>query len=79
MNLTIKNVPEKVHRALKQEAAEKGRSLNAEAILALAWRAGEIERRRKMRASWGELEKFVASLPKMSSSMPLIRAGRPSH
>lgn len=79
MNLTIKNIPEKVYRALKQEAAEQRRSLNAEAILALSVKAEEIERRRQMRKSWGDLERFVASLPKMPSSVPLIREDRKRH
>ncbi|HEY7337435.1 MAG TPA: hypothetical protein VH639_21260 [Bryobacteraceae bacterium] len=76
MNLTIKNVPEEVYKALKREAAEQGRSLNAEAMLALSWKAEEIERHRKMRSSWGELERFVAGLPEAPSSVPLIRADR---
>jgi plasmid stability protein len=79
MNLTIKNVPDKVYRTLKKEASERGRSLNAEAILALTWRAEEVERRRQMRASWGDLERFVASLPKMSGSVALIREDRRRH
>ena len=34
-NLTIKNVPEKLHRRLKQSAAEHRRSMNSEAIACL--------------------------------------------
>ena len=79
MNLTIKNVPDWVYQALKEGAAEQGRSLNAEAILALTWQAEEIERHRKMRATRPELERFVASQRKMPSSVPLIRADRRSH
>jgi len=79
MNLTIKNIPDKVYRTLKKEAAEKGRSLNAQAILALTWNAEEAERRRKMRDSRPELERFVASLPNLPSRVPLIRADRRSH
>ena len=33
--LTIKNVPEKLHRRLKQSAAEHRRSMNSEAIACL--------------------------------------------
>ena len=79
MNLTIKKLPEKVHRALKREAAECGRSLNAEAILALARSAEEIERRRKMRETRPDLERFVAGLPKLGSSAALIREDRRRH
>jgi plasmid stability protein len=79
MNFTIKNVPEWVYKALKRGAAEQGRSLNAEAIMALTWQAEEIERHRKMRETRPELERFVASLPKLSSSVPLIREDRRRH
>ena len=33
--LTIKNVPEKLHKRLKESAAQHRRSINSEAILAL--------------------------------------------
>jgi plasmid stability protein len=76
MNLTIKNIPETIYKSLKQEAALRGRSLNSEAILALAAKSEELERRRAMRTTRKDLEKFVASLPRMSSSVPLIREDR---
>ena len=76
MNLTIKKIPDHVYRALKQEAAQRKRSLNAEAILALSVKAEEVERRRRIGASWGEIEQFVAGLPKLPSSAPLIREDR---
>lgn len=79
MNLTLKNVPDSIHRALKREAAEHRRSLNTEAILALAARVDEAERRRKMRASRAALERFVAKLPKVSDSAQLIREDRRRH
>jgi len=79
MNLTIKNIPDKVYRTLKQEAAFQGRSLNAEVIFVLARAAEEIERRQGMRESWDDLSRFVASLPKLPSSVPLIRADRRRH
>jgi plasmid stability protein len=77
--LTIKNVPDKVYKTLKKEAAQRGRSLNAEVILALSASTEEVERRRRMRASRADLERFVASLPPMPDSVPLIRADRKSH
>ncbi len=76
MNLTIKNVPDLVYKRLKQEAALRGRSLNSEAILALAAAAGEVERRERIASSWDEIERFVAALPKLTSSVPLIREDR---
>ena len=79
MNLTIKNVPDHVYKALKQEAARRKRSLNAETILALSAKAEELERRRQIGSSWDEVEKFVASLPRLASSVTLIREDRKRH
>jgi plasmid stability protein len=79
VNLTIKNVPSTIHRQLKRDAAEHGRSLNAKIIQVLAAEAAELDRRRKMRESRADLEKFVAGLPKVPSSVPLIRADRKRH
>jgi plasmid stability protein len=79
MNVTIKNIPDDVHKTLKQEAAQRGRSLNTQILQTLSSEAAEIARRRKMRESRASLERFVASLPKMSSSVPLIRADRRQH
>jgi plasmid stability protein len=76
VNLTIKNIPEQVHKELKNLAAAKGRSLNTEVIGILSAEAAEQERRRQMRASRKDLERFVAGLPKLSSSAPLIREDR---
>jgi len=76
MNLTVKNIPEEVCRQLKQEASEKGRSLNAEVIQVLTAAAVEVERRRRMSSSRKGLERFVAKLPPMGSSARLIRADR---
>jgi len=76
VNLTIKNIPDEIYKVLKRTAAQRGRSLNAEAIRALAEAAEEAERRRHMKASRAELERAVAALSPMSSSVPLIRADR---
>ncbi|CAN5195108.1 hypothetical protein BH20VER2_BH20VER2_14330 [soil metagenome] len=35
MNITLKNVPKRLHASLKQTAHRNGRSLNVEAIMAL--------------------------------------------
>lgn len=76
MNLTVKNVPEKVYDGLKRSAAEHARSLNAEIVRVLADVVDEAERRRRMAASRRELERFVAAMPPVSSSVSLIRAER---
>ena len=77
MNLTIKNIPENVYREFKQAAAAQGRSLNAQLIQALAMEAAELERRRQMKSTRKELERFVASLPKMKTeSWRLLRRER---
>jgi hypothetical protein len=72
MNLSIKNVPEDIYQHVKQEAAEQGRSLNAQIVQILAKEAAEAGLRRRMRESRKKLERFVASLPKMSGSERLI-------
>lgn len=76
MNLTLKNIPDQVYRSLKHEAERNGRSLNAEAIQALAASTREAERRNQMRASRADLERFVASLRPVTDSTALIRAER---
>jgi plasmid stability protein len=76
VNLTVKNIPEEVGRQLKQGAFANGRSLNAEVVQVLSAAATEIERRRRMSASRKELERFVAKLPRMSSSARLIQEDR---
>ena len=79
MNITLKNVPDKVHRALKQEAKKQGRSLNAQIIQTLENEAAELERRKKRRVWREEVDKFVASLPPMDDSTRLIRQERDRH
>ena len=79
MNATIKNIPDEVYKVLKSSAAARGRSLNAEVIHVLTEAAEEAERRRHMRESRVGLERFVARLPKLPSSVPLIRQDREGH
>jgi hypothetical protein len=76
MNITLKNVPEKVHMAMKRAAKEQGRSLNAQIIYVLT---AEVERR-KQAAKWRKnVGLFAASLPRMEDSTPLIRQERERH
>ncbi|MGP0074137.1 MAG: FitA-like ribbon-helix-helix domain-containing protein [Bryobacteraceae bacterium] len=76
MNITLKNVPVKVHRALKRAAKEQGRSLNAQIIQTLELEAAHLERRRKLPQLIEKLNRFAASLPPMDDSAPLIRQER---
>ena len=76
MNITLKNVPDKVYRTVKQAAKEQGRSLNAQIIRTLEAEAAELERRKRV-AKWRkELDRFSNSLPLMDDSTPLIRQER---
>jgi plasmid stability protein len=75
-NLTIKNVPEPLHRALKKLAEEEGRSLNAHVIYQLELGLAEANRRRLMRSHREQFRALVDSLPAMSNSAELIREDR---
>jgi plasmid stability protein len=79
VNLTIKNVPEDVHKTLKRVAATRGRSLNSE-VLRLLQEGAELEDRREhIRTTWDDFLKFRASMPKLrTSSARLIREDRDS-
>lgn len=76
MNVTLKQLPSDTYKVIQQTAEEHGRSLNAQIIYILSTQAQEIERRKKMRESRDELDKFVESLPVMESSADLIREDR---
>ena len=76
MNITLKNVPDKVYRTVKRAAKEQGRSLNAQIIRALEAEAAEYERRKRAVKWRKELDQFAASLPPMDDSTPLIRQER---
>ena len=76
MNITLKNVPEPVYRVIKREAKKNRRSLNAQIIQTLETEAADAERRRLKSSKRKELERFVASLPLLDDSAPLIRQDR---
>jgi len=76
VNITLKNVPEPVYRAIKREAQRNRRSLNAEMIRVLEAEAIEAERRRQLKSLRKELDRFAASLPPLDDSAPLIRRDR---
>jgi len=79
MNITVKNVPDKVYKVIKREAKKNKRSLNSEIIQALENEAAEAERQRKVQEWRKKLDEFVATLPPMSDSAPIIRRMRDSH
>ena len=75
-NLTIKDLPEKLHKQLKKTAKSQGRSLNSYVISVLKLSEEEHARRQRMRAGWREYREFMKSLPYMGDSTPLIREDR---
>ena len=76
MNLTVRNVPDKIYKTLKEEARRNRRSLNAQILVILEAWAEETERRRRMRDLRGEMDLFAASLRPMPDSTPIIRRAR---
>lgn len=76
MNVTVKQIPTETYKVIQEAAEQHGRSLNAQIIYILSSNAEEITRRRKMRESREELDKFVESLSPMESSAELIREDR---
>jgi len=76
VNITVKNVPERVYRTIKREAKRKRRSLNSEIIRALETEATEVERLRQLGNLRAELDRFRASLPPLDDSARLIREDR---
>jgi len=76
MNVTIKDLPAATHAALKEAAKARGKSLNSYVISVLAENVEDEERRRGMRERWVEYQKFLATLPPLSDSTPLIREDR---
>jgi len=75
-NLTIKTCQMPMYRQLKKYARMQGRSLNAQVIHILQSDLSEREKFETMRQSNERLERFVASLPPMDDSTPLIREDR---
>lgn len=72
-NLTIKNLPDPVYQHVKAAARRQNRSLNSYLIDLITRDAHWEERRQRMRDSWDDLQKFVASLPPMSDSVEILR------
>ena len=74
-NLTIKGLPDRVHRQLKKAAKTHGQSLDGYVVHVLELDAAERAGRAQMRRRRDEF-KFVKSLPYMSDSTALIREDR---
>jgi hypothetical protein len=75
-NLTIKDLPERIHKELKNAARSQGRSLNGYVVSLLELSVEERFRRKMMRAGREEFRKFLSNLPQMSDSTKLIREDR---
>ena len=75
-NMTIKDIPDTVHKELRELAARQGRSLNSFVIQLLEEKAEDGVRRRRMRQSREAFRKFRESLPYMGDSTELIREDR---
>jgi len=67
-NLTIKDVPDKLHRQLKKTAKSQGRSLNSYVINVLKLSSVEHSRRQRMRKGRKEFREFVKSLPSRATA-----------
>ncbi len=75
-NLTLKDLPDNVHQALKEAARARGRSLNGYIIDVLTRDVEERARRKRMRETRLALNSFVGSLPHLDDSTVLIREDR---
>jgi plasmid stability protein len=75
-NLTIKDLPDHVHQSLKEAARSHGYSLNRYIISLLELSVEERTRRKLMREGRQEFRQFLATLPRLPDSTPLIREDR---
>jgi len=76
-NLSLKDLPDKLHRRLKTAAKQQGRSLNSYIIQVLQISEQDRLRRERMRKTRKELETLVASLPFTGNlSAKLLREDR---
>ena len=75
-NLTVKDLPDLVYSELKEAARAEGRSLNGYIVSLLKAMTEERSRRKLMRENRDEFRHFLASLPRMNDSTPLIREDR---
>jgi plasmid stability protein len=78
-NLTIKDLPDRLHKELKKLAEREGRSLNAQLVRSLQDGLAMEERRRRLEANRRRLLAIVAEMPRIESSVELLREDRDSH
>ena len=77
MNLSIKNVPEELVKALKERAKANHRSLNGEVLSVLEETTRTTGVRKSIRQIGEEARKL--ELPQISDAAALVRADRDSH
>lgn len=75
-NLTIKGLPDLVHKDLKRVARFEGQSLNSYVISLLQMSVDERQRRKLMREGRESFREFIASLPRLTDSTRLLRRDR---
>ena len=75
-SITIKDMPEVVHRQLRDEAKRQGRSLNSYILRIVEREIDEIARRQRAQQNREAFRRFVNTLPPMGDSTPLIREDR---
>lgn len=75
-NMTIKQIPEDVHEALRRDARHEGKSVNAYVIGLLRQAVEERRRRAVLRDRRDDFRRFMATLPGMSDSTELLREDR---
>ena len=76
-NLSLKDLPDTLHRRLKTAAKQQGRSLNSYIIKVLRLSEQDRLRRERMRRTRKELGTLVASLPFTGNlSAKLVREDR---
>jgi hypothetical protein len=76
-NLSIKDLPDPVHKQLRRAAKARGLSLNGYIIQVLKLDAQESARRARMRKNRDEFRRFVQSLPPTGNlSTELLREDR---
>jgi plasmid stability protein len=75
-NLTVKDLPDTVYSQLKEAARSEGRSLNGYIVALLKASVDECVRRKLMREGRTAFRYFLAAMPRLEDSTPLIREDR---
>ncbi len=75
-NVSIRNLPERVHAELKKAAKAQRRSLNSYIVHVFELDAEKHARRARMRTGRDVFRRFVKSLPSVGDSTDLIREDR---